>query len=463
MYMLRLFNSLTHKAEEFQPIKPKTVGLYSCGPTVYNFAHIGNLRTYVFEDILRRILIYNGYRVSHVMNITDVGHLSGDQDFGDDKMEKQGGQAEEILALAKKFTDAFLADLKTLNILLADKLPTATGHIPEQIEIIKILLDKGLAYETELAIYFDVTKAAGYPKLTNQKLSEMKVAAREDVVVDTNKHHPADFALWFKLAGKYQNHILQWDSPWGKGFPGWHIECSAMSREYLGQPFDIHTGGVDHLFPHHPNEIAQSEGAFSVPLANYWLHGEHLLVNDGKMAKSAGTFITLQDIVDKKFNPLAFRYLVLTTHYRSRLNFTWESLQGAQNALNNLYEEISTFDVAKVGCAQFEEDFLNAVNDDLNTPQALAIMWDLIKTAEFPTSAKLQTLLKFDQILGLRLKEVWTTARAIPANVKKLVADRELARQNKDFQKSDKLRKQIEAVGFILEDTVDGYKLKKKF
>src|SRR3989344_4865461 len=251
--MLKLYNSLTRKTEEFSAIggsasggKPTVVGLYTCGPTVYNYAHIGNLRTYVFEDVLRRTLLYNGYQVKHIMNITDVGHLSGDQDFGDDKMEKEGGDAKEILDLAKKYTEAFLADIKTLNILQADELAPATEYIPDQIKLIEKLFEKGFAYETELAIYFDVSKLTDYPKLTNQKLSDMKVGARSDVVIDKNKKHPPDFALWFKLAGKYKNHILQWDSPWGKGFPGWHIECSAISTKFLGQPFDIHTGGVDH-------------------------------------------------------------------------------------------------------------------------------------------------------------------------------------------------------------------------
>lgn len=475
--MLKLFNSLTRQLEEFSarggPLpagqagasggKHPIVGLYTCGPTVYNYAHIGNLRTYVFEDVLRRVLAYNGFKINHVMNMTDVGHLSGDQDFGDDKMEKEGGDTSEIMALAKKYTNAFLSDIEKINILKADVIAPATEHIPEQIEMIKILIEKNFAYETELAIYFDVTKASDYPKFSNQKLEDMKVGARFDVVIDKNKKHPADFALWFKLAGKYKNHILQWDSPWGRGFPGWHIECSAMSRKYLGQPFDIHTGGVDHLFPHHPNEIAQSEAAFGVPLANYWLHGEHLLLNEGRMGKSVGNFITLQTLIDKKFNPLAFRYLALTTHYRSRLNFSWESLQGAQNALNNLYQEVSSFDQAKVGCTQFEEDFLNAVNDDLDTPKALAIMWDLVKTDKFPTSAKLQTLLKFDEVLGLKLKETWDMAKKVPASVNKLVVEREAARQSKDFKKSDELRSQIEKQGYLLEDTLDGYKLKKKF
>ncbi|OGE74156.1 MAG: cysteine--tRNA ligase [Candidatus Doudnabacteria bacterium RIFCSPHIGHO2_02_FULL_42_25] len=461
--MLKLFNSLTRKIEEFKPITDKAVGLYTCGPTVYNYAHVGNLRTYLFEDFLRRALEYNGYTVKHVMNITDVGHLTGDQDFGEDKMEKEGGSVEEILNLAKKYTDAFLADLKTLNILQAETLAPATEYIPQQIKLIEKLFQKEIAYETELAIYFDVSKFENYGQLTGQKMEDKKVGARSDVVVDKNKKHPADFALWFKLAGKYKNHLLRWDSPWGQGFPGWHIECSAISEHFLGQPFDIHTGGIDHLFPHHTNEIAQSEGANDKPLANYWLHGEHLLIREGRMGKSEGNILTLSALVDKGFNPLAYRYLVLTSHYRSKLNFTEESLTGAQHALNNLYQEISNYDEPKVGCAQFEEDFLNAVNNDLDTPKALAIMWDLIKTDEFPTSAKAQTLFKFDEILGLKMKAVWEAAKVIPDVVHKLIDEREVARKSKDFVRSDELRRAIESNGYIVEDTLDGFRVKKKF
>ena len=466
--MLKLYNSLTRKTEEFSAIggsasggKPTVVGLYTCGPTVYNYAHIGNLRTYVFEDVLRRTLLYNGYQVKHIMNITDVGHLSGDQDFGDDKMEKEGGDAKEILDLAKKYTEAFLADIKTLNILQADELAPATEYIPDQIKLIEKLFEKGFAYETELAIYFDVSKLTDYPKLTNQKLADMKVGARSDVVIDKNKKHPADFALWFKLAGKYKNHILQWDSPWGKGFPGWHIECSAISTKFLGQPFDIHTGGVDHLFPHHPNEIAQSEAANDKPLSNYWLHGEHLLVSEGRMGKSEGNFITLQTVVDKGFNPLAFRYLILTTHYRSKLNFSWSAVEAAQSGLERLRQTIRDLGEAdpKIGCAEFEEHFHQAINDDLDTPKALAVMWEMLGS-DLPASAKLRSLLTFDRVLGLKLDELKPVQ--VPGEVMKLVKDRESARQTKDWVKADELRKQIEKAGFEVEDKKDGPKVQIK-
>ncbi|HYE21968.1 MAG TPA: cysteine--tRNA ligase [Verrucomicrobiae bacterium] len=460
--MLTLYNSLSRKQEEFKSIINEEVGLYTCGPTVYNYAHIGNLRTYVFEDVLRRTLEYDKFKVNHVMNITDVGHLSGDQDFADDKMEKEGGSRDEIMALAKKFTQAFLEDTAALNILPAHKLVAATDHIPEQIEIIQLLLEKGFAYETDLAIYFNVTKLNDYPKLTNQKLEDLKVAARSDVVVDGNKKHPADFALWFKLAGRYKNHILRWNSPWGEGFPGWHIECSAMSRKYLGQPFDIHTGGIDHLFPHHPNEIAQSQAAFDKPLANYWLHGEHLLINEGRMGKSEGNFITVKDLIEKKYNPLSYRYLVLTSHYRSKLNFTFDSLSAAQNALNNLYKQISSFDAPGQILKEFESSFSEAINNDLDTPQALAIAWDLIKS-DNPSSDKLATLLEFDKVLGLKIEEVWKAGKAIPDVVTELVVQRDAARKAKDYNKSDELRKAIESNGYLVDDTPDGTRIKKKF
>src|SRR3989344_9190916 len=334
--MLKLFNSLSRKIEEFQPIKPNQVGFYICGPTVYNDAHIGNLRTMLMADILRRALEYNGFQVNEVMNITDVGHLTSDNDTGEDKMEKNAKNEADVLAIAKKYTDNFLNDLGALNIELPSKMPKASEHVPEQIEMIKTLIAKGFAYESDEAVYFDVAKFPQYNKLVGQNLDDMKLGARQEVVKDPKKKNPVDFVLWFKAVGRYQNHILKWPSPWREGFPGWHIECSAMSRKYLGDNFDIHAAGIDLKFPHNTNETAQSESANGKPFANYWIHGEHLLINEGRMGKSEGNFITMQTLVEKKFNPLAFRYLVLTTHYRSKLNFTWESLAAAQNALNNL-------------------------------------------------------------------------------------------------------------------------------
>ncbi len=461
--MLKLFNSLTRKIEEFSPISDNKVGFYACGPTVYDYAHIGNLRTMIMNDILRRTLEYNGYIVNAVMNITDVGHLTSDSDTGEDKMEKNAKTVADVMAIAQTYTESFLADLDSLNIKRPSVMPKASEHVADQIELIKILMTKGFAYESDEAVYFDVSKFPDYNQLTGQKLDDMMLGARQEVVKDPKKKNPIDFVLWFKAVGRYKNHIQRWNSPWGEGFPGWHIECSAMSAKYLGQPFDIHTAGIDLKFPHNTNEIAQSEAAGDKPFANYWVHGEHLLIENEKMAKSEGNFLTLKNIVDRGFNPLAYRYLVLTSHYRSKLNFTQESLQASENALNNLYSEISTYDQPKVGCAQIEEDFYEAINDDLDTPKALAIVWELMKNSEFPSSAKLQTLFKLDQVLGLKLKEIWEAAKVIPDTVRVLVDEREEARKAKDFVRSDELRRAIESNGYLIEDTPEGFRIKKKF
>ncbi len=461
--MLKLYNSLTRKIEEFKPINPEKVGFYTCGPTVYHDAHIGNLRTFVMADVLRRTLIADGLKVKYVMNITDVGHLTSDSDTGEDKMEKGAATVAEVMAIAEKYTKNFLENLTTLNIQAPDEMPKASDHVAEQIEMIKTLIEKGLAYESEEAVYFDVAKFPQYNQLTGQNLDEMLLGARQEVVKDPKKKNPIDFVLWFKTVGRYENHIQRWDSPWGQGFPGWHIECSAMSTKYLGDTFDVHAGGIDLKFPHHTNEIAQSEGATGKKFVNYWVHGEHLLLDKVKMAKSEGTGLTLQALVDKGFNPLAFRYLVLTSHYRSKLNFSLESLQGAQNALNNLYQEISTWDAATTNVIpEFETQFNNAINNDLETPQAIAIVWDLVKS-ENPTGERLATLIKFDEVLGLKIHEVWEAAKVLPDTVHELIDQREKARKEKDFARADELRLAIESNGYILEDTVDGFKIKKKY
>ncbi len=460
--MLKLYNSLTRKIEEFKPINPDKVGFYTCGPTVYHDAHIGNLRTMIMSDLINRALRSNGYSVNHVMNITDVGHLTSDSDTGEDKMEKNASSMEEVFAIAEKYTKNFLDNLKALNILTPDKLPKASDHVTEQIEMIKTLIEKGFAYESDEAVYFDVSKFPEYNQLTGQNLDDMMLGARQEVVKDPKKKNPIDFVLWFKTTGRYSNHILRWISPWGEGFPGWHIECSAMSRKYLGQTFDIHAGGIDLKFPHHTNEIAQSEASLGKKFVNYWVHGEHLLLDKTKMAKSAGTGTILQDLIDKGFNPLAYRYLVLTSHYRGKLNFTEESLHAAQNALNNLYQEISSYDSVGKIIPEFDQQFTEAINNDLETPQAIAVMWDLIKS-ENSNADKLATLIKFDDVLGLKIKEVWEAVKILPDTIKELIKQRELARQAKDFAKSDEIRKAIESNGYIVEDTLDGFRVKKKF
>jgi len=479
-----LHNTLTRKKEVFTPLRKGRVGFYACGPTVYDYAHVGNLRTYLFEDILRRVLEYNGYKVAHAMNITDVGHLVGDGDEGEDKLEVGARrEGKNPLEIAKFYTNKFFKDTDKLNILQPDKILPATKAIKEQIEIIKILLKKGYAYQTTLAIYFDVTKFPDYGKLSGQKLDDKTTQAREEVRADAEKKNPQDFALWFFLTGRYKNHILHWPSPWGEGFPGWHIECSAISRKLLGQPFDIHSGGVDHIGTHHTNEIAQSEAAFNTPLARYWLHGEFVLIESEKMAKSLGNFITIEK-VSEKFNPLAFRYLTLTAHYRSQLNLTWESLEAAQSALNNLYRQTrdlrqlsnpfwplikfaralglsikKTSAIMKLA-AEYKEKFREAINDDLNTPEALALVWQMLNDQNLPAAAKINLLLKFDGIFGLDLAKIKSACP--PSHIKKLAQEREIFRKNQNWAKADELRGQIAKDGWLVEDTPQGPKLIEK-
>ncbi len=461
--MLTLHNTLSRQLEEFSPISKDHVSLYTCGPTVYDFAHIGNLRTYIFEDVLRRSLEYNGYKVSHAMNITDVGHLVGDGDDGEDKMEvgaKREGR--HPLEIAREYEAQFFKDLGALNILPPHEVLRATDSITEQIELIKILEEKGFTYKDELAIYFDTSKLPDYGKLSGQKLSDKKTGARQEVVIDVKKKNPQDFVLWFFLAGKYANHVLQWPSPWGPGFPGWHIECSAISKKLLGQPFDIHTGGVDHIGTHHTNEIAQSEAAFGQPLANFWLHGEFLLIDAGRMGKSENNAFTLKTLTDKNYSPLAYRYLCLSAHYRTQLNFTWESLQASSHALEKLYDFVrnTSETVAESGCAEYEELFTKAIDSDLNTAQALSYVWQMLNNSNYSDGQKLHSLFKFDGVLGLGLKNL--PALVVPAEVQELLDQRQTARDTKNFATSDKLRIEIEISGFELMDTPEGQKLKKK-
>lgn len=459
--MLKLYNTLSRKIEELKPLDGQAVRLYTCGPTVYNFAHIGNLRTYIFEDLLKRVLLYDGYKVRHAMNITDVGHLVGDGDEGEDKLEVGAKrEGKNPLDIAKFYTEKFFSDTDALNILRPDVVFPATKAIPEQIEIIKLLEQKGFAYKGGQAVYFDTFKLSDYGKLSGQKLSE-KQTSRVEVIIDKDKKHPADFALWFFLTGRYKNHILRWDSPWGEGFPGWHIECSAISRRALGQPFDIHCGGVDHIGTHHTNEIAQSEAAFGEPLAHIWMHGEFLQINASRMGKSEGNFITVDSLKEKGFLPLDYRYLCLTAHYRTQLNFTWESLLSAHQTLERLYNFVGQNPPGQVGCAGYEEDFAKVVEDDLNIPRALALAWKLIDDPELPNHAKTNSLLKFDKVFGLNLNEPQETS-AIPSEVANLVKARTEAKHNKDYQRSDEIRKQIEDLGYEVMDTAEGQKIRKK-
>ncbi|HSR89039.1 MAG TPA: cysteine--tRNA ligase [Candidatus Udaeobacter sp.] len=453
-----LFNTLSRKTEEFKTIKNHRVGMYTCGPTVYNFQHIGNMRTYVFEDILKKVLQYNNYTVKHIMNITDVGHLTSDADTGEDKMEKgaarEGKSAKQI---AKFYTEIFKKDLQKLQISAPNKFTKATDYIKEQIDLIKKLETKGFTYKTADGIYFNTAKLPDYGKLAQLDKQELKAGARVEI---GDKKNITDFALW-KFSPANEKRQMEWRSPWGTGFPGWHIECSAMSVKFLGQPFDIHCGGIDHIPVHHTNEIAQSEAAEGKPLANYWLHGEFILLGSDKMSKSTGNFITLQTLQEKNLSPLAYRYLLLQTHYRKQLSFSWEAMEAAQNGLNHLHNIVKNWDKASGSCASYEQKFLTAINNDLDTPAAMAIMWDMIKDPIFPTSAKKKTILKFDSILGLGLKKLKKEKVSISKEINGLIIQRNQARSDKNWKKSDELRKEIEAAGYNVIDTPDGTKISK--
>ena len=479
--MLRLFNTLTREKEVFRPINDDRVGFYACGPTVYDFSHIGNLRTYLFVDILRRVLEFNGYKVKLVINLTDVGHLVSDADIGEDKMEKgarrEGKNAWEI---AEFYISAFKKDLSRLNIKKPDIFCRATDHIKEQIKLIKILEEKGFTYQIADGVYFDTSKMENYGRLARLDLEGQKAGARVEIV--EGKKNPSDFALW-KLTPRNVKRQMEWPSPWGTGFPGWHAECSAMSQKYLGEQFDIHTGAIDLIPVHHTNEIAQSEAAYGQNPARFWMHGEFLLIDGNRMGKSIGNFVTLENIA-KKFHPLAYRYLILTAHYRSQLNLTWESLEAAQNALFNLYEKMAEFSESpsffwylkiffqKIGLArektkeaiqtfrQYREKFKEAVSDDLDTPRALSIMWQMMENEILPAGAKKILLLNFDRVLGLKLNGI-KAARA-PQDIKELTGRREKARQKKNWEEADSLRQEIEKRGWLIEDTPQGPKLKKE-
>ena len=466
--MLKLYNTLSRKAEEFSPLNPPQVGMYACGPTVYDYTHIGHLRKYIGDDILRRTLEINGFLVKHVMNITDVGHLTSDEDNGDDKLEKGAKErGQTVWEVAKFFEDYFFKSVESVNVLRPNIVARATEHISEQIKLIEKLEKKGFIYKTEEAIYFDISKFPDYGKLSGQSLEDEKTGARQEVVVDKNKKNPQDFALWFFTVGRFKDHVMRWSSPWGEGFPGWHIECSAMSMEYLGNTLDIHTGGVDHINIHHTNEIAQSEAATGKQFVRYWIHHEFLLVDGEKMSKSKKNFYTVDDIREKGIDPIALRYLFLTAHYRDKINFTWKSLEAAQNALNNLREVVREWDhkqntpgVKSPNTPGVEEKFRDALNNDLNTPQALAVMWEMIRS-DYPTSAKAEVLLKMDKILGLGLEEYIGKKLEIPAKVMELAEKRENARKSGDFKKSDEIRKRIKKMGFEIEDTTSGPKIKR--
>ena len=456
-----LFSTLTREKEEFKPIKAGSVGMYCCGPTVYNYAHIGNLRTYIFEDILKRTFLYNGLKVKHVMNITDVGHLTGDADAGIDKMllaaQREG---KTVWDVAKFYTEEFFKDTQRLNILKPDVVCNATQHIKEMIELIQRLEKKGLTYNAGGNVYYDISKFRDYGKLAKLNPEELKAGARVDV--DVNKKNPHDFVLWFTKS-KFQEQEMKWDSKWGKGYPGWHIECSAMSMKYLGEHFDMHCGGTDHIPVHHTNEIAQSEGATGKKWVNYWLHGEFLVLDSGRMGKSLGNFVTLQALIDKGFDPLDYRYFCLNAHYRKQLTFTIEALEGAKNGFRRLREKYlqlrksnNIIDSDKL--KNYEDNFLEAINNDLNMPQALAIAWEVIDDEKLNDQEKKFLIDKFDEVLGLDLVNAKEGVVVLTPEAKKLIEIREKARKAKDWDKSDEIRDKLKKMGIQVLDTPEGQK-----
>lgn len=455
---LKLFDTWEREIRDFVPLHDNRVGLYCCGPTVYNYAHIGNLRTYLFEDILRRVLELNGYEVTHVVNITDVGHLTSDADTGEDKMEL-GSRRTGMTAweLAEFYADAFKADLEKLNIKAPHIWCKATEHIQEQIDFVADLERKGFTYRTSDGIYFDSRQLDDYGHLARLDIDGLIEGAR---VENSERHFVTDFALW-KFSPPGEQRQMEWDSPWGVGFPGWHIECSAMSARYLGDFFDIHCGGEDHIPIHHTNEIAQTEASRGTRLANFWMHGYFLQLDNARMAKSSGDFLRLASFEERDLDPLIYRYLCLTAHYRSQLSFSWESIDSSRVALNRLYEAAHSWGAPGEVSAAWYDRWLDCVNDDLNMPRALAVAWELIRSDE-ADDVKKATLLAFDAVFGLDIG-AWTPPEvAVPPEVQLLAEQRQQARRNKQWARADELRDAIIAAGFQIEDTRDGPRVKKR-
>ena len=452
---LQLFDTYERKLRRFKPLEGNTVRIYACGPTVYNYAHIGNLRTYIFEDLLRRVLEFNGFEVQLVMNITDVGHLTSDADSGDDKMElgakRMGMTAWDLAAL---YTQAFQEDLERLNIKPPHIWCKATDHIDEQIEFVQDLERKGYTYQTTDGVYFDSQKLDSYGYLARLDVEGLREGAR---VEPGARRFVTDFALW-KFSAPEDARQMEWDSPWGRGFPGWHIECSAMSAKYLGDFFDIHCGGEDHIPIHHTNEIAQTEASRGTRLANFWMHGYFLQLDSAKMSKSTGEFLTLPKLQENGIDPLAYRYFCMTAHYRTQMSFSWESLKASQTALNRLYQ--AAFDWGEPGdvLEDFVERFLKEINDDLNFPRALAVVWDLVKADAAPGDKK-ATLLALEPLLGLNIKAWQPKKTEVPAEILAMVEARQQARASKNFEESDRLRGEVEALGYQIVDTREGPKV----
>lgn len=459
---MKLYNTLTRSIDEFEPLDGKTVKMYACGPTVYDYAHIGHMRKYIGDDILRRTLEANGWEVNHVMNVTDVGHLSSDADSGEDKMEKGAKKhGKTVLEVARFFEEDFLKSIQKVNVKTPTVIARATEHIEDQIALIEVLIEKGFTYQTKQAIYFDVSKFPEYTKLSGQNLEDKKTRAREDVIVDSDKKNPADFALWFFTIGRFENHVLRWSSPWGEGFPGWHIECSAMAMRYLGPTIDVHTGGVDHISVHHTNEIAQSECATGVEFVRFWIHHDFLRVDEEKMSKSLGNIYTISDLINRGFHPLAFRYLTFQTHYRSEMNFTWEALEAAQASLEKIYDMVGEFDIIhKDADPDYLGEFLDALYYDLNMPKALSVFWELLRSTKISKDIKAATVKEMDSILGLEMFENSDLRKKIPGHILKMAEERDMLRRSKKYIQSDHLRNKIEKLGYIVKDVEDKNKRK---
>ena len=466
---MKLYNTMSRSVEEFVPIENGKVSMYCCGPTVYNYAHIGNLRTYIFEDLLHRTLQRAGYSVTHVMNITDVGHLTGDGDDGEDKMEKSARETgRSVWDIAKFYTDAFFSDEKDLNIIRPGIVCRATDHIQDMIALIKRLEEGGHTYTSGGNVYFSIDSIDDYGKLARLNLDDLKSGAR--IVVDSNKKNPKDFVLWFTNS-KFKDQAMMWDSPWGRGYPGWHIECSAMSMKYLGEHFDIHCGGIDAIPVHHTNEIAQSEAATGHTWVNYWCHGEFLLNDSGKMSKSSGEFLTLSVLKDKGYDALDYRYFCLTGHYRSQLKFSYEALDHARSARRSLVDKVSELkreagEPSAAPCEKakgYMDAFDSAMENDLSSPQALSQLWLMLKE-DIPAADKLAAIYHMDTILGLRLDEVEAAGseRIGGEEEERLLEERTAAKKAKDYKRADEIRAELLERGFIVRDTPAGPILERR-
>jgi len=466
---IRLYNTLGREIQEFVPITKNAVGMYACGPTVYDSAHIGNMRTYIFEDILRRTLEYAGYEVHHVMNVTDVGHLTGDEDDGEDKMvEGARRKGMSVWEIAEMYLTAFFEDVDRLNILRPHVACRATEHIQEMIDLIRRLEERGYVYIANGNLFFDTGKLEHYGEMALLEKQELKAGAR--IEIDKTKKHPADFALWFTNS-KFEHQAMMWDSPWGRGYPGWHVECSAMSMKYLGEHFDIHCGGVDHIPVHHTNEIAQSETATGKKWVNYWLHGEFLLMNKGKMAKSEGNFVTLQGLVGSGYDPEDFRYLCLGAHYRSQLNFSKDSMNGARASRRSLVERLSRIRedespaaLEKLGrqAQDYLDDFALQAGEDLNMPKGLSGLWNMVKDDRLGGAEKLTTAFAMDRIFGLGLEKAVVRDESLDPSLAKLIEEREQARREGDYALADSLRDELGRHGITIEDTASGTRWRRE-